>query len=136
MDITLAETKDLAAVRRYDRHIPPERLEECIRAGRVLVLRESETLLGVLRWSLFWQSIPFLDLIYLDEGCRGRGWGRRMMARWEAEMVRQGFRYLMLSTQADEDVKFFYENLGYRPIGAFLPPDQEAEELMYGKEMD
>lgn len=136
MEITLAAADDLSAIRRYDRHIPPERLEECIRAGRVLVLREGEVLLGVLRWSLFWQSIPFLDLIYLDESCRGLGWGRRMMERWESDMARLGFRYVMLSTQADEDAQFFYEKLGYRRIGAFLPPDQEAEELMYVKETD
>ena len=46
-----------------------------------------------------------------------------------------GFAQVMLSTQADETSKFFYEKLGYRRIGAFLPPDQDAQELIYLKEL-
>lgn len=55
------------------------------------------------------------------------------MARWEAEMAKEGYSYVTLSTQEDETSKFFNKKLGYQPIGAFLPPDQEARELLYGK---
>ena len=65
----------------------------------------------------------------------GLGWGSRMMANWEETMGRMGYDYGMTSTQADETAKFFYEKLGYQRIGAFLPPDQEADELIYGKEL-
>jgi hypothetical protein len=41
----------------------------------------------------------------------------------------------MLSTQEDETAKYFYEKLGYRRIGAFLPPEQDADEIMYLKEL-
>ena len=64
-----------------------------------------------------------------------RAHGRKMMAHWESEMAAQGYKHVMLSTQADETAQFFYEKLGYRKIGAFLPPDQEADELMYLKEV-
>jgi len=47
----------------------------------------------------------------------------------------QGYKNVLLSTQADETARFFYEKLGYRQIGSFLPPGQEAEELMYAKEL-
>ena len=49
-------------------------------------------------------------------------------------MKRMGYPYVMLSTQEDETAKFFYEKMGYRRIGAFLPPEQEADEIMYLKE--
>lgn len=134
MEIQLAGIEDLEQAARFDRHIPAARLEHCIREGQVSVLQDGNRILGVLRWSLFWQMIPFLDLIYIDDACRGMGHGRQMMEQWEREMKEQGYSCVMLSTQADETAKDFYEKLGYRRIGTFLPPEQEAEELMYLKE--
>lgn len=134
-EIRPARLEDLPGIRAYDRHIPAARLEECVRSGRVEVLCGGGKILGVLRYSLFWQTIPFLDLIFLDEGYRGQGWGSRWMAHWEQVCAGLGYDHVMLSTQADETARFFYEKLGYRSIGAFLPPEQEAEELMYLKEL-
>ena len=133
MDIRTAFPADLEGVRQYDRHIPEIRLADCIRRGLVDVLVEDGRIVGILRWSLFWQSLPFLDLIYLDESLRGQGWGTRMMAHWEKNMSAQGYQDVMLSTQSDETSKFFYEKLGYRRCGSFLPPDQDVEEWMYRK---
>jgi len=133
MKMEMALPRDLDAVRSYDRHIPADRLWECIRNQQVYILKDGTDILGVLRYSLFWQAIPFLDLLYLDENFRGKGYGRQMMARWEQDMKGAGFTHCMLSTQSDESGKFFYEKLGYRQIGAFLPPDQDADELMYLK---
>ena len=135
MEITLATGRQFPAIRAYDRHIPSPRLADCINNNQVYVLREDQEIRGVLRYSLFWQTIPFLDLIYLNETCRGQGWGKRMMQHWEAQMRAMGYAYTMLSTQADETAKFFYEKLGYRRVGAFLPPEQDAEEILYLKQI-
>lgn len=133
MTIQIARQTDLPHIRRYDCHIPEEQLISAIRDERIFTLKQDDQVCGILRWSLFWGSIPFLDLLYLDETVRSQGYGRRMMAMWEAHVAVQGHRVVMLSTQADETVKYFYEKLGYYPIGAFLPKGQEAEELMYEK---
>ena len=135
MTIRTAVPADLDGIRNYDRHIPAARLEDCIRRGQVVVLEDNGKILGVLRWNLFWQSLPFLDLIFLDDALRGQGWGTEMMALWEINMAEQGFRHALLSTQEDETSKFFYEKLGYTLCGDFLPPDQDARELMYRKEL-
>ncbi len=135
MEIRLATLEDISALRQYDRHIPDTRLRRCVEDGLVSALWDGEKIVGVLRYSLFWQSIPFLDLIYLDEACRGQGWGSRMMQDWEDSMKAMGYPYGMLSTQEDETAKYFYEKLGYHRIGAFLPPEQEADEIMYLKEL-
>ncbi len=132
MEIQLAKQEDKQEIGKYDAHISRDRLEQCIRDGFVYVLRDGARIVGVLRYSLFWQSIPFLDLIYLADACRGKGYGSRMMAHWETAMAAQ-YDHVMLSTQADETAYRFYEKLGYRKIGAFLPPDQDAEEWMYLK---
>ena len=135
MEIILAASRQLQAVRRYDSHIPPIRLSDCIRDNQVYALQDGGNVIGVLRYSLFWQTIPFLDLLYIDEDYRGKGYGRQMMDHWEAQMADLGYPYIMLSTQADETAKYFYEKLGYRRIGAFLPPEQQADELLYLKEL-
>lgn len=135
MEIRPAQMCDCAGILKYDRHIPVERIHACIQSGQLDVLCEGENILGILRWNLFWQSIPFLDLLFVDETCRGRGFGSAMMDQWEETMKTGGYAWVMLSTQADETARFFYEKLGYRAIGSFLPPDQEADELMYLKKL-
>ena len=84
MMIELARRKDRKRIAELDRHIPPLRLDECIRNGQVYVLRDAAMkndgrqkppIVGVLRYSLFWQTIPFLDLLYIDVAYRGKGFG-------------------------------------------------------------
>ena len=135
MEIRLAVAKDKKKILKYDCHIHHNKVGECIYNGLVKVLCDADKIVGVLRYNLFWQSIPFLDLLYIDEAYRGQGWGSKMMADWEDSMKTMGYPYVMLSTQADETAKYFYEKLGYRRIGAFLPPEQEADEIMYLKEL-
>ena len=128
--------EDKAKILKYDCHIPHNKVSDCIYNGLVDVLCDDEKIVGILRYNMFWQSIPFLDLIFIDEAYRSRGWGRKMMAQWEDSMKAMGYPYVMLSTQEDETAKYFYEKLGYRRIGAFLPPEQDADEIMYLKELD
>ena len=135
LGIRLAEAKDKKQILKHDCHIHHNRVGECIRNGLVDVLCDGDKIVGILRYNLFWQSIPFLDLIYIDEAYRGQGWGSKMMAHWENDMKTMGYPYVMLSTQENETAKFFYEKIGYRRIGAFLPPEQEADEIMYLKEL-
>ena len=137
MTVKLAEMKDNRRIANLDRHIPPARLDECIEQGQVYVLEDTaDSVFGVLRYSFFWQTIPFLDLIYLHESCRGNGYGTEMMRKWECEMRSLGYEYVMTSTQADETAWLFYEKLGYRRVGGFFPPEQDAEEWMYLKELE
>jgi ribosomal protein S18 acetylase RimI-like enzyme len=135
MQIRIANEQDQAQLLKYDRHIQPDRLFQCIRDGLAYALWDGNQIVGILRYSLFWQTIPFLDLVFIDENYRGQGWGSRMMAHWEESMQQAGYCHVMLSTQEDESAKFFYEKIGYHRIGAFLPPDQEADEIMYLKEL-
>ena len=119
MMIEIAKKKDKQKIEKLDRHIPSQCLKECIRKGWVYILMDNEqnhrlqaSVVGILRYSLFWQTIPFLDLLYLDEAYRNRGFGTEMMRKWERAMEALGHQYVMTSTQADEDAWRFYEKLG------------------------
>ena len=147
MTIGLAQSKDKQKIARLDTHISSLLLDECIRKGQIYVLKDDsvknggqnhrgkDPVVGVLRYSLFWQAIPFLDLLYIDEAYRNQGFGTAMMDEWEKAMSARGYKYVMTSTQADEQAWRFYEKLGYRKVGGFFPPEQEAEEWMYLKRL-
>lgn len=147
MTIGLAQSKDKQKIARLDTHISSLLLDECIRKGQIYVLKDDsiknggqnhrgkDPVVGVLRYSLFWQAIPFLDMLYIDEAYRNRGFGTAMMFEWEKAMAACGYEYVMTSTQADEQAWRFYEKLGYRKVGGFFPPEQEAEEWMYLKRL-
>ena len=61
MEIRLADSKDKRKIIKYDNHIHHNKVGECIWNQRVYVLCDEKKIVGVLRYSLFWQSIPFLD---------------------------------------------------------------------------
>ena len=145
MVIELALAKDKPKIAKLDNHIPSSCLGECIHNGQVYVLKDDsiknggfnhrikDPVVGVLRYSLFWQTIPFLDLLFIDENYRNNGYGTQMINRWESTMKIMGYKYVMTSTQADEDAWCFYEKLGYKKVGSFLPPEQETNEWIYSK---
>lgn len=147
MIIELANGTEKEKIMKLDRHIPSNRLGECIWQGQVYVLKDdsiqnggknhrlNNPVVGVLRYSLFWQTIPFLELLYIEESYRNKGFGTQMMKKWEDTMKLCGYSYVMTSTQADEDAWRFYEKLGYRRKGGFFPPEQEAEEWIYWKRL-
>ena len=135
MKISLASNKEKKKIEKYDFHIHSNKLGECIYNQFVYVLRDENKIVGVLRYSFFWQTIPFLDLIYIDEKYQKKGYGKKMMLYWEDIMKIMGYKDVMLSTQEDESSKFFYEKLGYKKVGSFLPPNQDANELMYTKKL-
>ena len=118
----------------HDRHIDGEELAESIRRDRVLIMEQDGERVGWLRWNLFWDNTPFMNLLYLLDDCRGQGMGRALVDRWEADMAGKAFRRVMTSTQSNEDAQHFYRKLGYRDAGALLLPDEPAE-LFFVKEL-
>ncbi len=132
MTIRIATQNDLLRIAKQDRHISREELKNLISLGRVAVAEDGEVFLGWMRWNLFWDNTPFLNMLYLLEPHRGKGYGKAMMDWWEAEMQKQGFESLMTSTASDEYAQHFYQKLGYAAIGGFTPPG-EVYELIFWK---
>ena len=94
---------------------------------------------GLLRYSLFWDSIPFCCLLFVEEARRGQGGGRALMDRWEGEMRQKGHRLLLTSTRSDEEAQHFYRRLGYQDAGGLLltaPGYQQPLELFLAKTID
>lgn len=134
MTIRTAILSDLEALAAHDHHISRAELENLISLGRVTVLDIDGELAGWLRWNLFWDNTPFLNLLFLMESHRGKSYGRELMAHWEARMAGLGYKQVMTSTASDEYAQHFYVRLGYTALGGFTPFG-ESYELILGKEL-
>ena len=110
-----------------DRHISPEQLKLKISLHECFIIISGKEPCGILRYGLFWDNTPFLNMIYIQEGFRGRGFGRRAVASWETEMLSEGYEMVMTSSLSDENAQHFYRKLGYRDAGCLFMPDEAAE---------
>jgi GNAT superfamily N-acetyltransferase len=132
MTIRTAVMADLPVLAGYDRHVSEQELENLVRLGRVTIAEADGEFLGWLRWNLFWDNTPFLNLLYPLEPYRGMGYGRELMNHWEARMLDLGFDRVMTSTASDEYAQHFYRKLGYSAIGGFTPFG-DPYELIFSK---
>lgn len=134
MTIRTAAETDLPILVQYDRHISQAELENMTHLGRVIIGEVNGEFAGWLRWNLFWDNTPFVNLLYLLEPYRGMGCGREMMLHWEQEMQKLGFETVMTSTASDEYAQHFYRKLGYTAIGGFTPFG-DPYELIFAKKL-
>lgn len=105
---------------RLDRHLPEAEFENKVQRQQGYVLLTEEGPVGLMRYSLFWDSIPFCNLLFIDAAHQNRGYGRQLMAHWESDMKARGYGMLLTSTQVDETAQHFYRRLGYRDCGGLL----------------
>lgn len=120
MTIRLAAPHDIAILSRHDQHIRPSEWENLLPFGRVYVAEEDGVFAGWLRYGLFWDNTPFLNMMYLLEPYRAKGYGKQFITTWEADMKAAGYTTVMTSTPSDETSQHFYRQLGYKVIGGFL----------------
>lgn len=125
--IRFAEMSDLPVLSIHDRHLAESELTALISQKRVLIMSEGNDLVGWLRYNLFWDNTPFLNLLYLLENFRGMGLGGQLTAFWEREMKRAGYDMVMTSSLANERGQFFYRKHGYTDCGSLLLPGEPLE---------
>ena len=131
--IRLAGESDLCFLAAHDRHIGAQELANVVRLGRVVIATDAKGApVGWLRWGLFWDNTPFINLLFVLPRARGQGIARTLVARWEDDMRAQGYASVMTSTASDEDAQGLYRHLGYRAAGGFLP-EGEPYELIFTK---
>ncbi|MDD2647796.1 MAG: GNAT family N-acetyltransferase [Eubacteriales bacterium] len=119
-----------------DAHLQMDELKRKIRDNMAYIIEENGEPIGIMRYNLFWDSIPFLTLIYLRGDKRGIGAGRTAVERWESDMKKANYGLLMTSTQADEQAQYFYRKLGFKDIGGLvfdIPDYEQPLEIMLAK---
>ena len=87
-----------------------------------------------LRWGLFWDEVPFMNMLHVDEERRRQGIGRLLVDAWESRCRETGHPRVLTSTLSNESAQHFYRKLGYQDAGCLRLPD-EALEILFAKEI-
>lgn len=129
-----ADKNDIEMILKYDKHISRDELSRLIGTKRVLICTHNGEFAGWLRYNLFWDNTPFMNMLFILKEYRGLGYGYNLVFFWEKLMRDKGFNYVMTSTQADEYAQHFYRKLGYTDIGSFIP-GKGTLELIFEKNL-
>lgn len=128
--IDVADEADLAFLVDVDRHVSAEQLARVVAQGRVLVARLDGRAVGHLRWGLFWDEVPFMNLLHVVPEHRGAGVGSAIVAEWEHRARAARHTFVLTSTVSAETSQHFYRKLGYVDAGVLLLPGEPAELLL------
>lgn len=120
LEVEYAKQEDIPFFKKMDSQLPQAELLLKIRENRCYVLKNEGRPIGVMRYNLFWDLIPFLTHIYFDEAFRGKGFGTKAMKWWENEMGLKGYQLVMTSTMVEEGAQHFYRKLGYKDCGCLI----------------
>ncbi|MDY3367963.1 GNAT family N-acetyltransferase [Zhenhengia yiwuensis] len=132
MNIRIANKSDLSILVHYDKHISADELVYSMMRERILIIEENNHLIGWLRYNLFWDNTPFMNMLYILEDYRGKRYGKVLTLFWEEKMKCLGYELVMTSTLSNEGAQHFYRKLGYRDAGSLLLP-QEPLEIIFIK---
>ena len=115
-------------------HLANGLLNDLVVSGRVLLVEDhpSGQVLGWLRWCLFWDDVPFMNMLFVREDQRRKGLGRQLVTEWETRCRQSGYGTAMTSMLSSEAAQHFYRRLGYRDAGCLLLPG-EALEIFFTK---
>lgn len=128
--IRYAVEKDFEILSKYDKHICETELRNCIKAKRILVMFHDDSFIGWLRFNLFWDNTPFMNMLYFLESYRGKGYGRQLVSFWEKEMLKSNYKMALTSTQSNEQAQFFYRKIGYKDCGSLLLAGEPLEIIL------
>ena len=118
--IRYVEASDKEFCYSLDKHLPETEFENKVYTKRGYVLSLNNKPVGLLRYNLFWDSVPFCTMIFIDCQYQGKGYGKQLIQYWENDMKRRGYEMLLTSTQVDEKAQHFYRKLGYKDCGGFV----------------
>ncbi len=130
MPIRIAELKDLDLIKKYDRHIAELEYTNLLTSGKIIIAEENGNFIGWLRYNYFWDNTPFINMLYVLDKYRGKGYGTKLVDYWEQDMKQLGFNIVLTSTQSNEYSQHFYNKLGYKVIGGFLLKNDPYEIIM------
>ncbi|PQP85435.1 GNAT family N-acetyltransferase [Paenibacillus sp. PCH8] len=133
MEIKYAIETDYNYILERDVHMHKELVQPKMNEKEIFIIWNEETRIGWMRYGYFWDNIPFMNMIWIDEPYRNGGTGKKVVQHWENLMKQKGFDTVMTSTQADETAQHFYRKLGYVDAGALLLDTQPLEIILIKK---
>ena len=130
MDIRLAVAQDIPLLSEWDEHISKQELINSVQLNRVYIAEIGQRPIGWLRYNLFWDNTPFMNMLCLIEEEQRKGYGKELVLHWERQMKLLGYETVLTSTQSNEYSQHFYVKLGYEAVGGFLLKPEPYEIIM------
>ena len=123
-----AEAAHLNWLAENDKHLSKEILRKKIAAQEILIALDQEEIIAWLRFNYFWDSIPFINLLFVSKDYRSKGIGSTIVSIWEKEMQSSfSAPIVMTSSQPDETGQHFFRKIGYQDAGALDLPKEPTE---------
>jgi len=126
----VARTADLPWLREVDGHASSDSLRDIVAARRVMIAEVDGKLVGFLRWGLFWDQVPFMNLLWVLPDRRGQGVGTALVGAWEKSRLAAGHDLVLTSTMSNERSQHLYRRLGYVDTGALFLPGEPTELIL------
>jgi len=133
MNKRIANLDDFEIIHNYDKHISEEELKTILCLGRVIVAEQNNQFIGWLRYNLFWDNTPFMNMLFVLEEFRESGIGKELVLYWEKAMKDLKYDLVMTSTLSNESTQHFYRKLKYVDSGSLLLPDEPLEIIFIKK---
>lgn len=134
MEIRYASKEDAKLILEYDKHIAESELYLSISSSRVIIAEYDNKFVGWLRWNLFWDNTPFMNMLYIIDVYQNKGYGKILVNFWENIMKENNYKLIMTSTLSNENAQHFYRKLNYIDSGSLLLKG-EALEIIFTKEL-
>ncbi|MDI6400968.1 GNAT family N-acetyltransferase [Balneolaceae bacterium ANBcel3] len=112
-----------------DRWLSEEALKNKVSSNEVLLAQDGKIIVGWLRFGYFWDIIPIMNMLFIDEAYRGKGTGKALVQFWEDEMKKKGHTLVLTSSPSNEDAQHFYRKIGFTDAGSFTLPNEPVEQI-------
>ena len=130
MQVKYVEPEDKDFVMSIDKHVKEESYHNRVHTKSGYVFWENGEPVGLMSHCVLWDNLPFMNLIYVKEQYRNHGFGTQAIKFWEEDMKNQGYKMVLISTQADESAQHLYRKLGYKDCGALVFQDTPMDQPM------
>ena len=131
-----ARPEDIRALSQLDKWPSEVIWQQKIVAQEVLVLGASKVI-GLIRFTRLWTTVPFIGLIYIDESHRGKGYSRLLLNALITHLKASGAVALLSSSQTDEpEAQAWHVHMGFHSNGIIENiADDNVGEVVYRLEL-
>ena len=130
MEIKVMTDRDREFVMSIDKHVDDTGYANRVYTKSGYVIWEKDQRIGIIVHCILWDNLPFMNLIYIKEEHRKKGFGKQAILHWEEEMRQQGYKMTLLSTQVNEESQHLYRKLGYVDCGGLVFHDTPFDQPM------
>ncbi len=136
MELKVVTDSDKEFVMSIDKYIDDTGYSNRVYTKSGYVIWEENQRVGIMAHCILWDNLPFLNLIFVKEEYRNKGFAKKAIIYWENEMKNQGYKMTLISTQVDEKAQHLYRKLGYIDCGGLVfqnTPFDQPMELFFRK---